>query len=708
MTFATPLIAGIIAAIAIPSLIILYFLKLRRKPMDVSTTLLWKKSIMDIQANAPFQKLRRNILLLLQLLALILLIAALAQPRTEQVSAGGQRIVIMLDRSASMAANDGAPGRTDTTRLADAQRRAVELVNSLREPGLLDRSEADEAMVVAFDAAAEVIQPFTSDKRALIAAINSVTTTDAPTSIEEAYRLSQAQRPTRQLNDNAGGTNEGTAIEIEGLTGGPAYTYHLYSDGRIPDAAVFKPDPDQAEQPTFEYHRVGDPDAHNIGIVALRAERAFDNPNRLSVFVGIQGTEPTPRNVDVELLINDRLASVRAVTIPAAEPAAPGAEGSLARPGAGGVVFELDEPNAARVTVRLAGVANTPGNALAADDQGVLIVPPAKRSAVALVGPGSLFLSEALRGLPLSRFETLTPTQYESERAAGTLNRFDVIVLDRYLPTPAPGGSGAVLDPGRYLLFGAVVPPPQGVEDLGEAGASTIIDWRRNHPVLRNLTLDGLVMGKSRPVRIPEDSGVMSLAEIPAGPTIYEISAGTVRAVGASFDLAQTNWPFQVGFVVYLASAIDYLSGNVAADDTAGSRQIAPGGVLSDRLPPGAAGVRVFPPSGGSQDLFPALDGTVVYGPVRERGVYRVQWTGPAGENDVTDAGRVTRFYAANLLDPPESDIRPADELGLADRLVQARTGTDGGLLELWPFAVLIALAVMMLEWWVYNKRVSL
>jgi hypothetical protein len=202
-------------------------------------------------------------------------------------------------------------------------------------------------------------------------------------------------------------------------------------------------------------------------------------------------------------------------------------------------------------------------------------------------------------------------------------------------------------------------------------------------------------MGRSRPVRIPEDSGVISLAEIPAGPTIYEISAGTVRAVGASFDLAQTNWPFQVGFVVYLASAIDYLAGIV-------------GGVLSDRLPPGAGSVRVFPPSGGSQELIPALDGTVVFGPVRERGVYRVQWTGPAGENDLTDAGRVTRFYAANLLDPPESDIRPADELGLADRLVQARTATQGGLLELWPFAVLIALAIMMLEWWVYNKRVAI
>lgn len=703
MTFTTPLLAALIAAIAVPTLVILYFLKLRRKPMDVSTTLLWKKSIMDIQANAPFQKLRRNILLLLQLLVLALLIAALAQPRTEQVSQGGQRIVIMLDRSASMGAADDPDGDA-RTRLDAAKAGAVALVQSLREPGLMDfggSSQADEAMVIAFDSGAEILHPFTTDKRALIAAINAVTVTDAPTSIEEAYRLAQAQRPQPEPSDltNAG---EGAA-EPPAMVPGSGNVYHLFSDGRIPDAEVFRADPEQSDAPTFEFHLVGDPAAHNVGIVALRAERAFDDPNRLSVFVAVQNTQPTPRSVDTELLVNGQTVSVRAVTVPGAAEPQPGAE---PRPGAGGVVFELVQPAGAEVRVRLAGILNTPGNALSADDEGVLIVPPAKRSAVALVGPGSLFLSEALRGLPLSRLETLSPDQFESMRAAGELSRFDVIVLDRYLPTPGP--SGDALDPGRYLIFGAVPPPPQGVEDLGESGSTTVIDWRRNHPVLRNLTLDGLVMGRSRPMRIPENSGVVPLAETPAGPTMVEISDGLVRAIVSSFDLGQTNWPFQVGFVVFLASAIDYLAGNIADETGSNTRQIAPGGVLSDRLPQGASGVRVLMPSGASQELIPGLDARVVYGPVRERGVHRVQWSGPAGENDRTDNGRVTRFYASNLLDAAESDIRVVEELGLADRVVQAQQSTAGRLLELWPFAVLAALAVMLFEWWVYNRRVSL
>src|SRR6185312_4829828 len=165
------------AAIVIPALLILYFLKLRRREMLVPSTLLWRKAIQDLQVNAPFQRLRRNLLLLLQMLMLLALLLALSRPVTSYHPPPGARSVILLDRSASMAAND-MNGRT---RLDEAKRRAKELVDSMRKDSA--------AMVVAFDQSAETLQSFTSDQVALKHAIDSVQPTDRKTRLALAYEL---------------------------------------------------------------------------------------------------------------------------------------------------------------------------------------------------------------------------------------------------------------------------------------------------------------------------------------------------------------------------------------------------------------------------------------------------------------------------------------------------------------------------------------
>src|SRR5438093_5396372 len=96
--FLNPFFAIMAASIAIPALLILYFLKLRRREMPVSSTLLWKKAIQDLQVNAPFQKLRKNLLLILQLATLALLCLAFARPVSFFKPGAGKSTVILIDR----------------------------------------------------------------------------------------------------------------------------------------------------------------------------------------------------------------------------------------------------------------------------------------------------------------------------------------------------------------------------------------------------------------------------------------------------------------------------------------------------------------------------------------------------------------------------------------------------------------------------------
>ena len=692
MTWLTPAIAGVAAAIAVPTLVLLYFLKLRRRSVDISTTLLWRKAIEDLQANAPFQKLRRNLLLFLQLLILGALLAAVGQPMLETTSGGVTKHVIMIDRSASMNATDGDD--EGATRLEASKKQALEFVDAMRERGLFGTREGDEAMVIAFDTTAEVRQQFTDNKAALRAAIEAIDPTDAPTELEEAMRLAKAHAPKRIFMDDQGGQGDASPLEVEGLyaSGNPAEV-HLWTDGRIADAADVLPRTDD----TVLFNVVGSPESANIGITGLRAERAFDNPSEVSVFVGLQSTAMQGVTVDVELIIAgvaERVPLAKPVPIPAAErePATDEGEGPL-RPATAGVVFTLDHAEGALLAVNLT-IPDEIADVLESDDRGRLVLPPARRLDVALVTPGDPYLELALEGLPLNSLTLFTPDEYDRALARSSAE-FDVVVLDRYVPE---GG----LPPGRFVVFGAV-PPPLGLAQAEPGPPTVFITWDRDHPALRPLNLSPIAITESRPVVIPPDASAEIIAETDAGPGIIELMTPEAHALVVPFEPLTTTWPFDSSFPLFVATATVYVGGSGSES----AQSLTPGQILADRLPIDAKDVELRTPADERTRLVPTPDGRVAFGPLRRAGVYRMSWEGSGTARDGRDGSRAVRLFAANLLDPAESDVAPADAITLASRTVAASRAGDTKINQrLWPWLLLAALAIVMLEWWIYNRKV--
>ncbi|HSM58444.1 MAG TPA: VWA domain-containing protein, partial [Candidatus Sulfomarinibacteraceae bacterium] len=97
-------------------IILLYMLRLRRRRVLVSSTMLWQKLMRDREANAPWQRLRRNLLLILQLLILAALVLALARPFLPTPSVVSGSVVVVLDGSPSMRATDVEPSRFESAK----------------------------------------------------------------------------------------------------------------------------------------------------------------------------------------------------------------------------------------------------------------------------------------------------------------------------------------------------------------------------------------------------------------------------------------------------------------------------------------------------------------------------------------------------------------------------------------------------------------
>jgi hypothetical protein len=177
--FLAPLLFGF-AALSIP-IFLLYMLRLRRTEIPISSTFLWQQLVRDQEANAPWQRLRPNLLMFLQLLILAALVLALARPYQEVETFTTGRTVILLDASASMNTADMDDGQT---RFEIAQEKALDNVDLL---------DSDDTMsIIRVSGVPEVLAADSRDKSVLRDAIEDAGPGEAPANWEAALALAAA------------------------------------------------------------------------------------------------------------------------------------------------------------------------------------------------------------------------------------------------------------------------------------------------------------------------------------------------------------------------------------------------------------------------------------------------------------------------------------------------------------------------------------
>jgi hypothetical protein len=664
MEWLTPMTALYAAAVSVPLLLLLYFLKLKRREQIVSSTLLWKRAVQDLQVNAPFQKLRRNILLLLQLLMLLAILLAIAGPILSLLAGGADRYVLLIDRSASMNATDVKPSRLEA-----AKEQAKTFVRSLRAGSFFSLTdESDQTMVIAFDSHAKVMCNFTADKQQLIAAIEAITPSDDVSSLAEPIVVARAfaQSP---------------GVEAVGLSAEDPAQLVLFSDGQIRDL-----DQIVVGQDELVFHCIGQ-SAENIAITAMQAKRSYENPEQVDAFATLANYGDTDIVRDVQLSINGNVRAVRSVTIRARRNRGGPSDANV--PGRVAVDFSLSYAEAGVLEIRQlpgSGGSSSAQDYLSCDDAAWSILSPPEKLSVLLVTNGNAVLESALQACSLAGLELQTPAQFDSRDQAvlQTEQPYDFIVLDNHAP--------AALPKCRYLVFGR---PPDGIDVSVERQIENqvLVDWRTKHPVLKHVNLMNMFAAKCYEMALPRDADV--LAEFNETPALAIVRRNGSVFLLAGFDVLETNWPFEPGFVLFCYNVASYLGTQVGRNRQSNLRvgePITVDGLDAETVAridgPGVSGERVTSSAAGSI-RFPATE--------------RV------GPYSLNIQNQPDRLFAVNLLDGKESDVEPRREIVLSGEPVQAEEHTlRRSNLPLWPFLVGLALILVCLEWIVYTRKVRI
>jgi hypothetical protein len=680
------------------AIVLLYFLKLKRKPLSVPSTFLWRKSIEDLHVNSLFQWLRQNVLLLLQILAVLFLIYALLGLRFHGRGGTGKHYILLIDNSASMSATDVAPSRLEW-----AKQEARKEIDAA--------SDHDVGMVIVFNSKAQTVQSYTRDRNLLRRAVDEIRPTQRPTRIEEALALADSlANPSRSTEDvasrpaDAEPGKERTYVPTEGIP----TEVHLFSDGRFPDVPEFA-----VGNLSLHYHAAGQPGlehADNVALVSLNALRDERDLTKLLVFAAAKNyrNRPVRTEAQLEVRVDGRLQKIlqKTLELPARKVAKePGQDDAAPRdtPGAGAATFELtDVDDRAHVTLH-ARLLNA-GDRFPLDDEAWLVAGVVRKARVLIVGNANevlhaFFDDDSIRAV--ATIQRLTPDRLASEayrRPAGD-GAYDLVVFDRCGPDREEDL------PRANTFFIGHPPPPWTWATVAKVKHPPLIGWMDKHPLLRYLAaLQDVGVGEAftlsdepgrtprlppRTPRLIETAGKAAL--------LLTLSRESFTDLVLTFPLIDnegryaTNWPLKPSFPLFLRNVL-YTLGNIS--DGAAEETVQPGQVKTLRPDAAVNRIEVTDPEGQVHALERGSRAEFSFGATDRVGVYRVTWD-----------GQVRRRFAVNLLDADESHIepRPAVQIG-AERVAAGQQRRQPR--ELWKAIVLAALGLLLLEWYIYNRRV--
>lgn len=497
MTFLSTWAFGFLGLI--PVIVLLYLLKLKRKPVQVSTLLFWEKVLQENRQRALFQRLRQFLSLLFHLLIFLLILLALARPEWSRFVRTGASTVVILDTRARMqSVLDGGGTRFDTAK--DHARGYVRHAGAGNQMALL-----------ASGATTRVVVPFTADEGALRLGIDSLEAEDATGSLDSATALAK-----RLLESRTG------ERRIIAVTGDPEFL--------APDDSI-------------EVVRIPPSPGDNVAITRFATRPLPASPETSQVMLELRNYGAKPATGNVEISFDGRLLDIKPYNL---EP--------------GGRWFEVfptasvDLPTSRGwLTARLDSQ-----DALAVDNVAFAVLPPRSPARVLLVSEGAWFIERMLQANDRVDFEILTPGAFNLKVA----DSFDAVILDRTIPADYDLGStpGNFLFIRNTPFNVPDAEPLQAplVSEREPANPILRLADLRNVSFLRAAKLDVPEDTKTAGWRFEVPLRAFGGPLIVSGARVRE--GREQRLVAFAFDVSESDLPLRIAFPLLMANTLEWLS----------------------------------------------------------------------------------------------------------------------------------------------------
>jgi hypothetical protein len=389
--------------------------------------------------------------------------------------------------------------------------------------------------------------------------------------------------------------------------------------------------------------------AANVGIAAFDIRPVPARPSAYEAYVEVVNASRDRRRAELSIRDSSGLRVRRALDLASRERVRD--------------AFDVSGFTAGPVKATVASV----GDSFAPDDAAVAYLPSHRRIRTLLVTSGNGPLETALGLDPLVELTTARALDAAATDAA------DVCVFDRVAPPDEPRKPALLFRPPDVAWLGATV------RVVGDLAHPAVTLWDRAHPVLQLVNSRDVRIDQSEKLEITSKApGVTVAASAGSAPLVVVVDRSPRRVI-VGFGLQDTDFPFQLGFPLFLRNALEWLTGAREPLRVNSGLVSAP---WSDAAIATEAGVAVTSRRVLASTVFEAAEPALL---VATRGGERIPIVvGPpdASWSNVNDSE----------FDGPSRD----------EGAQPARAG------EVWPIMLGLAFALVALEWVTFHRRLTL